>query len=116
MSIASMTKAATGQTCFQRYTALGERRVARALVERILSHGCLISVDDGEEFTLARSTSKKAVLDALATTGEDTLHIRDAHGGRLGWILLVWGNCETGEELIADHTDTKFFEGLTEGL
>ena len=111
-----MTKAATGQTCFQRYATPGERRVARALVERILAQGCMISVDDGGEFTVARSTSKKVVLDALATTGEDTLHIRDAQGGRLGWILLIWGNCKSGDELIADHTDTRLFAQWTEGL
>jgi len=103
-------------TCLERYATPGERRVARALVERILSRGCLISVYDGEEFTVARSTSRKAVLDALATTSEDTLHIRDAHGGRLGWILLVWGNCKSGDELIADHTDTRLFTQWTEGL
>ena len=94
----------------------GERRVARALVRLLLEADCVISVDDGGEFTVKRSRSLRQITDALATTGEDTLVVRDADGKRRGVILLVWGNDETGEELIADYTANHFLDCIIESI
>ena len=104
------------QTCFMQYATPGERRVARELVTRILARGWMISVDDGGEFVLARSTRLKTVLDSLAGTDEDILHVRDAEGKPMGWFHLVWGNDPSGEELIADHTATRPCCEIAEGL
>ena len=94
----------------------GERRVARALVRLLLDADCTISVDDGGEFTVKRSRSLRQITEALATTGEDTLLVRDAEGKRKGVILLVWGNDETGEELIADYTASHFLDCIVESI
>jgi hypothetical protein len=94
----------------------GERRVARALVRMLLEADCAVSVDDGGEFTVKRSRSFRQITNALATTGEDTLWVRDFDGRRLGFILLVWGNNETGEELIADYTASHFLDCIVESI
>lgn len=87
------------------YTTSGERGVATRLVRAAINAGYTVSVSDGEEWTVKRSDSEAVILPALATTGYDTLRFRDSAGTYVGSAYLVWGNDETGEELIADHTD-----------
>lgn len=87
------------------YATKGEGAVARRLVKAALAAGYAISVNDGEEWTVKRSTKAKAVLEALATTGEDVIRIRDADGVACGSFYLVWGNADDGSELISDHSD-----------
>ena len=65
-----------------------------------------------EEYTVKRSRRERQILAALAPTGEDALVIRDATGERLGVLSLIWGNEESGECLIADHTDNDAMEAL----
>lgn len=90
---------------FYEFATEGERRVAVRLVRAALDAGYTISVNDGEEWTVKRSTKAKAVLEALATTGEDVIRIRDADGVACGSFYLVWGNADDGSELISDHSD-----------
>ena len=94
------------------YTTSGERGVATRLVRAALHAGYTVSVYDGEEYTVKRSHRERQILDALATTGEDVLVIRDSAGERLGVLSLIWGNEESGECLIADHTDNDAMEAL----
>ena len=94
------------------YTTAGERGTATRLVRAAFAAGYSVSVYDGEEYTVKRSRKLKDVLDALASTEEDWLVVRDATGERLGSFRLIWGNDPTGEELIADHTDKPEIEAL----
>jgi hypothetical protein len=94
------------------YTTSGERGVATRLVRAALHAGYTVSVYDGEEYTVKRSRRERQILAALATTGEDALVIRDSAGERLGVLSLIWGNDETGEELIADHSDNDAMDAL----
>jgi ABC-type thiamine transport system substrate-binding protein len=94
------------------YTTLGERRTATRLVAAALAAGYTVSVYDGEEYTVKRSRESKKILEALASTEEDTLLIRDSAGERIGALMLIWGNDQTGEELIADHTDNAEMNAL----
>ena len=94
------------------YTTSGERGVATRLVRAALHAGYAVSVYDGEEYTVKRSRKESQILAALATTGEDMLVIRDATGERLGVLCLIWGNEESGECLIANHTDNDAMEAL----
>lgn len=109
--IADHIKAATGQTSFQRYAATGEQKTARRLVRAALERGYQISVNDGEETTVIRASAERPVLDALCSTGEDTLILYRPNGAdelsRVGSLFLVWGNADDGSELIADHTDNE---------
>lgn len=94
------------------YTTLGERRTATRLVRAAIAAGYTVSVYDGEEYTVKRSQNEAAILEALASTEEDTLVIRDSAGERIGALVLIWGNDQTGEELIADYTDKPEIEAL----
>ena len=94
------------------YTTAGERGVATRLVRAALHAGYTVSVSDGEEWTVKRSDSEAVILPALATTGYDTLRFRNSAGEPVGSAYLVWGNEESGECLIADHTDNDAMEAL----
>ena len=94
------------------YTTSGERGVATRLVRAALNAGYTVSVSDGEEWTVKRSDSEAVILPALATTGYDTLRFRNSAGEYVGSAYLVWGNEESGECLIADHTDNDAIEAL----
>lgn len=91
-----------------KYATHGEARVARRLVRAALAAGYTISVNDGEEWTVKRSTRERAILDALATTGGDLLRLRlPASAEAVGSFWLIYGNDPDGSELIADHTDNE---------
>ncbi|WP_226018436.1 hypothetical protein [Novosphingobium sp. FKTRR1] len=106
--MADTQRAITGQSSFMRYATPGERSVARRLVKTLLDRGYVLSVNDGEEWTVKRSASAPTVCNALCTTGEDVIAFRTpGDERRAGSFCLIWGNDESGEELIADHTDNE---------
>lgn len=85
-----------------KYASKIEQTIVNAIVDSALSRGYSISVYDGEEYALRRSTDKRAILDAVCSTDHDTL--RFYNGDRkVGWVLLIWGN---GCDLISDWSDT----------
>ena len=91
------------------YAKPGERTVARKLIRTLLGKGLSLSVNDGEETTLRKARKESEILMALATTELDKIYAyRDDEC--VGAFLLVWGNEESGECLIADHTDNKLCE------
>ena len=95
------------------YATAGEARVARKLVKLALKNLYKVSVNDGEETTVRRSTNEKEIIDALATTDHDTVIIHEPlTGQRIGSFLLIYGNAEDGSELIADYTDNKDCDAL----
>lgn len=87
------------------YATTGERFYARKLVRNLLSRGLHLSVNDGEETTVRKSRKESEILEALATTELDFITAHDDNWSRVGTFLLVWGNEESGECLIADHSD-----------
>jgi len=80
-----------------------EKAVAGKIIDRALAKGYSISVNDGGAWVVKRSTKRKEIYDALASTDSDLLKIRDASGKNLGCIYLVWGNAP--DELVNDYTD-----------
>lgn len=102
-------------TCFDRFTSLTERTVARTLIDAILEAGYSISVYDGEEFNSYDHTTQKDVTDNLATTGEDRLYIRkpDTSDDWCGWFWLIWGN---GEDLISDYAANDVCEAIVQPI
>jgi hypothetical protein len=79
-----------------------ERGIAREVIRCLVDAGYTVSVFDGEDYPVRKSTSKRAIFDALAQTDNDKLVARDKDGKKVGWVWLVYGNepCE----LIADYT------------
>lgn len=91
-----------------------ERKIITALTDAALAKGWLISVSDGEEWTVSRSTDRKAIRAAIGTTDETTLKFwtRGLTNGpaiRLGLIWLVHGNAE---DVISDSTDNADMQTL----
>jgi hypothetical protein len=97
------------------YAKAGEATKARKIVAAALAKGWVVSVNDGEEWTVKKSSNKTEILDALCSTGMDTLRFRDAAGQPVGSMLLVWGNDPKGSELVSDSsTDGGSFDAFCE--
>lgn len=97
-----------------KYATPGEARVARRLVRAALAEGWTISVNDGEETTVTRSTRERKIFDAMCTTGEDVVTIHLPISGKpSGTFWLIYGNAEDGSELICDHTDNENCDRLS---
>lgn len=93
-----------------RYAPKTAARIARKLVAALLAAGYALSVDDGEEITVRKSTDAREIIDALATTDHD--YLRAYYNGetiRAGWVMLIWGN---DEDVISDWS---WCEGTTAG-
>jgi hypothetical protein len=86
------------------YATHHEARIARKIVKDALANGWTISVNDGEEWVVKRSTDSQTILNAMCSTDSDVLHLRDASGEPFGSIWLVWGN---DEDVISDHSDSE---------
>lgn len=84
------------------YVDTTELAIVYKLVDLILSNSWTISVWDGEAFPVKRSNNKKTIIEAMFSTEEDTLVLRNSAGEKVGSIYLIYGN---GEDLISDHSD-----------
>lgn len=80
-----------------------EAKIIRPIVQRGLDDGCTVSVFDGEEWTVKKSTDRDRIMAALGTTDEDTIRFRDAGGDIVGSVYLVYGNAP--DEVVSDCTD-----------
>ena len=95
------------------YATTGEARAARKLVRAALAEGWSVSVNDGAETTVRRSSREREIIDALCTTGEDVITIHLPVSGKSGGTFwLIYGNDPSGEELISDHSDNENCERL----
>jgi len=88
-----------------------ERLIAGRLVEAALAAGYWISVYDGEETTVSRSTDPAVIFPALCSTDHDVLNFGRGSARRAGWIALIWGN---GRDLISDYTDNEASNALVD--
>jgi hypothetical protein len=88
-----------------------ERKICSQLVREALNRDYTVSVYDGEEWPLKRSTSHRAILAAMFSTDSDTLRFHDSSGMSLGSVLLIYGN---GEDVIFDHSDNPATNALVE--
>lgn len=77
-----------------------EAAIVQSLVVQALAAGYLLTVFDGEEFTVRKSDDQTTILAALYTTEADLL-IAYRDGKRAGSVWLVWGN---GQDVISDYS------------
>lgn len=96
----------TQVTDLERFATKDEVAVVKRLVRIILERGYMVSINDGEDWTVNLSTDRNEILSALGTTGEDIIRLYK-NGERAGSIWLVFGNADDGSELIADHSDNE---------
>lgn len=88
-----------------------ETKVVRKIVERAIRLGYIVSVYDGEEYCVKRSTDKALIMASVYSTDMDRLHFRNATTGEMiGSVLLVYGN--SASEVMADHTDVAMVDDI----
>jgi len=93
-----------------------EKRIVRKIVKDALARNWTVTVHDGEEFPVRKSTDLKKIIAATFTTDQDTLIFRDADGNKVGDVALVYGN--DGWDVVSDHTSSdvmdEFMAPITE--
>lgn len=94
--------------------AVIEKIIVGKLVEGFLAAGFALSVNDGEETTVQRSTDRAAIFSALHSTDEDYLIVHPANGTkRIGWVRLIWGN---DHHIISDFTAKPEIEAIVDPI
>jgi hypothetical protein len=79
------------------------------LVKHSLATGHVISVWDGEEYQVKRSTSYRAIVAAIESVEEAQINIRDKEGKEVGWALIIPFGLED-DETVVDNTLTPFMD------
>ena len=77
------------------------------LVKFALKHGCYVSVWDGEEWQLKRSTGYKAIVEAIESVEEAELKLRNADDEVVGWAKVSAYGLDDDETVI-DHSVNEF--------
>lgn len=78
------------------------------LIKYALARNCKISVWDGEEWQVKRSSSYKAIKEAIDSVEESELVIRNKEGERLGWARII--DQGTPDETVSDYTLTPLMD------
>lgn len=78
-----------------------EQQIIRRAVTDILGKGYKISLYDGGDFTVKRSTDLNLILNATQTTDRDMLKVYEGDS-LIGTIILIYGN--DGHDVIADYS------------
>lgn len=79
-----------------------EVQIISATIRVLLDAGYELSVFDGEEHTVSRSTDAEALNAAMRTTDEDHLFAyKPGAEGHCGWVRFVYGN--DGWDVINDY-------------
>lgn len=68
-----------------------ETEITQRIIKDALARGYSLSVDDGEDITVAKSTDFDEIFNALGSVDEDRLIVFNSVG-RIGSILFVYGN------------------------
>ncbi|APH74134.1 hypothetical protein [Aquibium oceanicum] len=80
-----------------------EEAMADALVAACLARGYCLSVNDGGEWVVKRSTDKAQIMAALFSTDEDLIMVRRVDDvTKIGWFQLIYGN--DGYDVISDYS------------
>lgn len=83
-----------------------ERKVVRFAVRQLLAAGYSITVNNGEECPVRKSTREHSIMGAIQQCDEEWLNIwltgDEGKDVRIGTIALVYGN--SGPEVIADYS------------
>jgi hypothetical protein len=90
--------------------SITEQQALRALVSIIVAQGYSVSVNDGGDWPVKRSTDIAEICDAASAVGEALLRLRGRDGATAGVIDLVFGNAP--DELISDHTDNPAMNAI----
>ena len=73
-----------------------------SLINKALAHDLFVSVFDGEEWQIKKSTSYKAIKEAIESVEMAELRIRNQVGDIVGWAMIIPDLAP--DETVADHT------------
>ena len=86
------------------------------LVKTALKDGNTISVWDGEEWQVKRSTSYKAIIDAIESVEEAQIRIRTEDDGLVvGWALIIPFGLED-DETVADASYNEYMNNILDNV
>jgi hypothetical protein len=84
----------------------------KTMLTNILNDGHSVSVFDGEEWSVKRSTSLKEIIAAVESVEESEIRVLDTNNEVIGWALILPGEWYASTEIddctIADHTDNEY--------
>ena len=83
------------------------------LVNYMLKKGYTISVFDGEEWQVKRSTKQKDIIEAVESVEEAQLRVRDSEGNKIAWAFVIPFGVEP-DETIADYSDNELMREWNE--
>ena len=92
-----------------------EANFVNCVIQAILEAGYSISVHDGESWCLNSCTKRAVIAEALNSTGEDTIQIRNAYNERIGWIDFIYDN-GGAEYTISDYSANDQIEAIVAPL
>jgi hypothetical protein len=78
----------------------------KSLVKFALANNAKVSVHDGEEWAVKKSTKYSDIIDAIESVESAELRIRDANDEPIGWALIIPDLAD--DETVADFTETEF--------
>ncbi len=87
----------------------------KQLIKHVIKDGNTVSVWDGEEWQVKRSTGFKAIVEAIESVDEAQLRIRDQQGNILGWALVSAYGLED-DETVMDYSDNAYMTSVIEGV
>lgn len=80
-----------------------EKKIATKTLETLITAGFEISVYDGQDIVITRSTNVESILDKMfSVDDEQILLYKPDDRKRHGWVQFVYGN--DGWDVIADHS------------
>ncbi len=80
------------------------------LIKYALSSGCAISVwDGGDDWEVYKSTSYKAIKDAIEAVEEAEIKIYK-NDDYVGWARIIFDWHQEPDEIVSDYTLTPFME------
>lgn len=82
------------------------------LIKHALNLGCTVSVFDGEEWQVKRSTSYKDIVEAVESVDEASLRIRQKDAIIGSAAVSAFGLAD--DETVIDHSLTSFMEEWSE--
>ena len=93
---------------------MDERVAAQCLINELLAAKCTITINDGEDDCLEKSSNLPEILEAMSSSGEDVVVPIDKDGESLGWFYLIYDNGSDGDPmiLISDLSANPFCEGI----
>ena len=87
----------------------------KSLINHALSLGHVISVHDGEEFAVKRTTNTKEIYAVIDSVEQSELVFRDKEGNKVGWALVI-DYPEEPENSVADFTDNEWMNNWSDNV